>query len=728
MLLALLPFALGGPSRLGYAFLSGTEFAVREKATIDYVYVVGEAGLDPGDQLRVEDPVLHGARWSLYGVPQLDPSRCTPWDPAHVGSTSLITVSTTGPATLRLDRVNEDGAPVADDHAGSPAVSVWSVVRVERGALRAGDEVVLTYGDTSLNPDCGHELPPRALRALEWPLEVNVDGTWEPVTPTPTFSTLPLEEPARLWIVAPSQAEAGTPFKLRVAVLDAYGNAVESWRGTVTLGAEWGGASHTWTAEDRGVYDFFVTAAEPGIHRVAVTADFAAGQSNPVRVHAPGQAPARSVWWGDIHAHNGHSYLDADGSWVDDNVVYARDVVGLDFAAESMKAEPVQIRGEENWAILQDSCATQTVDGSFVYLLATEWMGGYTGTFDAGHHNFYYDSCDAPILSHLSERTPDGLGDFGSGNGPYEWAEARRLEGIETVIVPHATRYTGYHWGPASINNEWRTVAEVVSGWGISLDGVGEAGSIEDGLNSGQRMGFIGASDNHDGWMGNDVGTVTVGNGGQIGLTALLAPRLDRPSLFAALRDRYSYGTTGERILLDFSATDGDAALRSGGYYVARSPTFRVEVHGTDTVDAVHLLALETRETARVRFLTTWYPGVADFEGTWTWSDWDGTDHAVWAQVDQPPRGVDLPGEYAWASPIWFTRDCASGAEDPAGWCDAPSGDSGVTDSAPPPDAPSSDPPDTGPAEGRCGCALADRVAGAYAWALAGLVLARRRR
>lgn len=739
MLPALATLALAGADRLGYAFLSDDGFTVREKVTIDYVYVVGSEGLGRGDRIRVEDPVLHGARWSLYGAAQLDPSVCTPWDPADAGSFSLVTVSTTGAATVSLERVNPAGVAMDDERSETPATAVYSMVTVESGRLDPGDEVVLRYGDTSTNPDCGHELAPRALERLAWPIEVDLDGAWESVTPSPTLTTVARAEAARLWVVAPSYVEAGTPFDLHVAVLDTYGNPVTGWRGTVSVGAEWGGASHTFTSADGGVHDLSVEVLKGNtVSRIEVDAGFASGVSNPIRSFHRAFPPERFVWWGDIHVHNGHSYQDDDGAWVDDNVVYARDVVGLDVAAESMKAEPVQIRGEDNWEMVKEACASSSVDGEFIYLLATEWMGGYAEGFDVGHHNFYYDGCDAPIMSHITSSKPEGMNTFGSGAGPYEWAEARRLEGIETVIVPHATLYTGYSWSPESVDNGWRTVAEVVSGWGISLDGAGDEGSVEEGLAAGQRMGFLGASDNHDGWMGNDVNTVTVGNGGQIGLTAFVAARLDRASIFGALRDRDTYGTTGERILLDFAATENGVEVRAGRYYVAREPTFTVIANGTDTLTAIRLLALPIRGGAQVEVLNTWYPEDLDYEGSWTWYDWDGGEHAVWVEVEQPARASALPGEYAWSSPIWVTRDCRGDAEDLAGNCAGDSADSGGDPGSESPDSASADSggPDSTPLGetgrevpgARCACGVAGTASGAYGWLLLGLVLARRRR
>ena len=64
----------------------------------------------------------------------------------------------------------------------------------------------------------------------------------------------------------------------------------------------------------------------------------------------------------------------------------------------------------------------------------------------------------------------------------------------------------------------------------------------------GHRLGVVGGTDTHFSQPGRPVlGPFDLG-----GLTAALAPRLDRGELWQALHQRRCYATTGERILLDF--------------------------------------------------------------------------------------------------------------------------------------------------------------------------------
>ena len=58
-------------------------------------------------------------------------------------------------------------------------------------------------------------------------------------------------------------------------------------------------------------------------------------RSNPILIHS--SSPEERVFWGDIHVHHGHSYEDEDGTGVDLNHEYGRDVRAMDFGAETVK-------------------------------------------------------------------------------------------------------------------------------------------------------------------------------------------------------------------------------------------------------------------------------------------------------------------------------------------------------------------------------------------------------
>lgn len=503
-MLPLLP--LVSASLAGSAYLAEDRFTVADKATIRLHYVVGSEGLDAGDGIRIRDPEFHGVRWSLWGRDVLDASQCTPPRDDEDPSVSLLTARTDGDATVALTRS-------VDETGGSSSEEAWTEVRVDAGSLAPGDEIVVVYGDTSQGADCGHEMPDRAFHGVELETWEDTGSGWSELTESPALEIEALDAVATLHVVAPSMVAAGERATLKVAPLDAYGNAVEQWTGTVTVDEAYGGAVHTFSRADAGFHDFEVTFDGVGtVHRVTVTSGDLTGTSNPVRVYDPAAPPSVVPWWGDIHVHFGHSYW-KDGQYVDENVVYARDIAGLDFSAESLKVDPVSLDAETLWEELKENCVGNTVDGEFVSLLGFEWMGNLVGK-DNGHHNFYMDTCDVDRPSHYdATRFPEGIDGFGSGRGPYEWAAEREAEGTQVVVVPHAPLYTGFNWGAEARDDHYRRAAEVYSEWGFAMQPPNRAGSIPDGLRSGNRMGFIAASDNHVGWMGNPYSVKTVPSG-----------------------------------------------------------------------------------------------------------------------------------------------------------------------------------------------------------------------
>jgi hypothetical protein len=90
---------------------------------------------------------------------------------------------------------------------------------------------------------------------------------------------------------------------------------------------------------------------------------------------------------------------------------------------------------------------------------------------------------------------------------------------------------------------------EVVSCWGIF------EWLLDDALELGQLFAVMANSDGHKGRPGAEgPGAGEFGIAG--GLTCVLAQSLTRDAIFAALKQRRCYGTTGARILLSFSAND----------------------------------------------------------------------------------------------------------------------------------------------------------------------------
>ena len=693
------------PEPVGKVLMVPTQLPVHEKVTFQVVYVVGPGGLSAGDAIRVEDPVFHGMRWAKGGYLQTDPTACTPLGaPDAPSSAGLVTAAASADtAEVTLARDNE---------SASLFITGNTTAFVTSGTLAPGDTITFTFGDTTENPDCGFQTLTRAMRELNLRVYEKLDGGGFTEVQGPLFDFVTLRAPRTILVSAPSQALVGVPISVIVAALDDLGNNTPVFSDTVTLAGE----STTFTRADEGVWRVEITLDTPGITRLeAVTSKGDRWVSNPIEVFS--SAPPLSVYWGDLHTHHGHHYTDETGQLIDLNHEYARDVVGLQVGCESQKPEPDVLDGEALWAHMQAVCEEWTEEGRYVAMLGFEWMGNVNSPGQEGHHNVYYDRCDGP----QADASTTGL----TGGDLSLWAfiaETEATLGARSFSVPHASVYTGFNWRDR--DDQYRPIAEVFSEWGDSTQQNGPGSGVYDGLAAGNRMGFMAASDNHDGWLGNRFAYKNAYGG----FAAFVATDLSREGIYDALTSRSTYATTGIRPILRFGAEDG-GAVPMGVEYVGETPTFSWAYAAEGVIDTVELLAVSVEGGGVVTTLTTWSPGTVDAEGSFTWADWDkDTTTAVWLHITE--RG----GEEAWSSPIWVTADCGGvNVYDVAGRCGDDSGADSATDDSAADDSAADDSAagDGGGDDkpGRCGgCATGARGEAALAAALGLTLLIRRRR
>lgn len=640
----------------GSAVLDPDRVPVGVATTFALRFEVGGAGIAPGGGFAVRDPVFYGMRWSHYGAFTTDPALCTrEWSVRGSKGDGLLTARADSGADVTVWRETCD----TDRHRDV----MTEVIALD--PLPPGDVVVLTFGDvgpTDSAPEgdaeCAVYTPWRAYEQVTFPVAMREtpDQDYRPLPSSPALRVEADADPVVALALLPSQAVMGSPTDLRLVGLDRHGNPAPGLAGPVRCrsrdsGGGGGEVDVTHRMDGRGGWGVFsVTFPYPGVRWLEC--DFPGGLaavSNPIRIEA--EAPATSVFWGDIHAHNGHGYTGPDGRWVDENVVYARDVMGLDFGAVVPKAKPLEIDEDGLWDRLQRVCVDEETD-AYVPFLGYEWMGDPQVD---GHHNVYFDSCEAG-LADARDLAP--LGESGS------LFDLVRPLGRHAVILPHATCFTGHNWGVVS---DQRTTAEVFSAWGDDLQDPTDPGAVQQGLLRGQVLGFVAASDNHDGFMGNPMAAFN----DRGGLAALVAPARTRADLFGALRGRSSYATDGARILLDFRVVDRFVAtdvvtIPMGARYVGRVPMVRGTVHGTAPLGEA------------VLWSGRWPGGdmvdVARWELDGAWSaelSFDATAGRLPFDADAfyYLEAVQVDGGRAWSSPIWIDRECGQAA-DPLGICD----------------------------------------------------------
>jgi len=606
------------PSALGLIDLSADTFPVHEQVMVELVYTA-PLELRPGDTIRVEEPLFHGMRWAKWGYLTTDITRCTGLSETEEASVGAIRASTSNGAEIFLYHATEN----SDIHA-------YGYVDVElgKGGLPAGETLTIRMGIIDTDIDCGWQTSNRAFQSVPIRAYEMLGQAKEPVLiqPVPTLSFSPWDEVEAVRAIAPSQAVVGEAVPIRVVGLDRWGNV--AGEGGVEV--------------QEAVFD------SPGVHRVEVEAYGETVTSNPIRVTEE-EAPLK-VYWGDLHTHHGHSYDDDEGDWVNANHDYARDVMGLDYASESVKTAPYELDYENVWAIQQRACREFTVDGEYIALLGFEWMGDQA----QGHHNVYVDGCEAPQGSF-------GWLDIAEDMWPFmEDVEAQY--GYSVVSIPHASAFTGFNWKVR--DDRLRPVAEVYSEWDSSMD---EAlnGSVPDGLRSGNRLGLIAASDNHDGWLGNTLAVKDAPGG----IGAIVASELTATALLEGMQAHRTIATTGERILVDVEVEAGGEVYPVGSDVPGGDARLRWSAHGTDAIErvAVRMTAIPARD--QTADWGAWSPGALDAEGEIE-LPWGAHTVVVWLEVTQ------ADGEKAWSSPLWINPPelppsdggCAAAGAGVGGW------------------------------------------------------------
>ena len=482
-----------------------------------------------------------------------------------------------GWSTPQVEREDEAGyTRVTTDAAGVTLVpstvdQQLLGIRVEGRALAAGKHVRIEYG---AGPQGAHADRFAERGSRFW---VAVDGDGDGVRgllpDSPSVDVVP-GPPEQMVVTAPSVARPGENVPVRMAVLDAEGDAWPRAEGEVTLRAPAGVDVSTrvrLVAADRGCRRVDAVAASEAVVRFEASGPGSIhGASNPLVV----SRSLPRIYWGDLH---GHSSLSDGTGTPEDYFRYARDVAALDVAAltdhDHWGMEPLATH-PALWEEIRAQVRAFHEPGRFVTVLGYEWT-----SWIHGHRHVLYFGDEGRVLDSVDPAydTPQKLWDA--------------LRGQPALTITHHTA-----GGPIAAN--WsippdpalEPVTEVASVHGSSeapdsprviYDAV--AGNFaRDALGRGYRLGFVGSGDGHDGHPG--LAQLASGNGGLVGI---LADALTRESVLAAVRARRVYATNGPRIVLHATL---DGAPMGAVVAARRSSTLQVLVVGTAALARVDLV------------------------------------------------------------------------------------------------------------------------------------------
>lgn len=667
------PFPKSGGD-LGTAEVQSAESPANTVGTWTVVYTAGPNGIKLGGAIKVEFPVS----WfsmpddSMKAVQTEHPDR-NHYVTAHV-SREDVTVS------LAIDNLLLEGRRhrLARDF----------VVKLTRGALRGGDTITVTLGDTANRRNLGTNSPTTAEADV---VRVGVDadgsGVFSEIAEPPALTITPAPAVEAV-VLAPMVVQPGAPFEVKVVMLDQYYNLASDSTAVFRLTSTDSKAVLppliSMGAHDEGIKRASVTINSPGFQqlRLEVVSLGRALYTGSAVLKCSASDPPLHLYWGDLHSHSAFSW-DAEGNH---NFEYARDVAGLDFyASTEHNNNPLDSSGgvtPDNWKRIQELVKEFYAPGRFVTLLAFEATLG----FNYGHHNVFYRDIDEPIF-------PDSEYD----TLPKIW---KALEDRKAFTIPHhmGIRFLPksdietvhlainpiYRWedlnfdspefqaerkvlrGGTDINWKFRNdkidrALEIFSmhgqselydpNWELSYEyqrdpnGGGDSQGVSvpgphyarDGWALGHRNAVIASSDNHSAKPGQRFN----------GLAAVWAPALNRENIWDAVYNKNIYGTTGERIWLEFSV-DGHAMGQE--FTASAKPTIRATVAGTDEI--AHL------EIVKFSFIKNEYaiaykvsPG--SFVAEVTHQDDQFTGDSMYylrARQATPVRDREV---WVWSSPIW---------------------------------------------------------------------------
>lgn len=503
-----MPFSTYLPERMGTITLAPAgPFVAGAHAELTLVYTAGTFGIDDTGMVKISWRTT-----SDMSKPQFDKPQAA----------NFTTVEASNGARLEVwfDRLNV--RPYANT----------LLIRVGRGYLRDGDTLTVRLGDRRQGSP-GFRLQTNVEARVELKTSVDVFATYEfcelPVQPA--FDLVP--GPAVSWkAILPSLAIVGEPFRLAVVAEDRWGNPTADAAQNFELASSLplrGLPARLEIKNGDGprVIENLVATAEGDLDISLVADGEVLARANPLRVVK--QATLRR-YWGDLHGQSGETI---GMGTADAYFRYARDAAFIDMVGH--QGNDFQIT-DTFWTELNRLTAEFDVPGQFVCLPGYEWSGN-TGM--GGDRNIFFRREGRPIRRSSHILVPGQT----STEAIYTADELfRGLEGEDAIVIAHVGgRYADLKYAH---DGRLERAVEVHSTWG-TFEWI-----LHDAFEKGFRVGVVCHSDDHKGRPGaTRPGASSFGAVG--GLTCYFMPELTRDALFAALRQRRHYGTTGVRIFVD---------------------------------------------------------------------------------------------------------------------------------------------------------------------------------
>ena len=435
--------------------------------------------------------------------------------------------------------------------------------RLHGGYLREGDAITIVFGDTSQGSP-GMQMQTFVESGFEFKVlaDVCAVGHYVPLPETPAVSIVP--GPPKHWkAVLPTLRRPGELFQLGLKVEDSWGNpsdlASAQLRLEPSMAVENLPQHVEYLPGNRSMSIENLTVGGSG----DLWVDVRSGKkllcrAGPLLIR-DGEV---SGYWGDLHGQSGESIgVTTSRQYFD----FARNKSFLDVT--SHQANDFQVNNAF-WAYLNELTEHYHEPDRFVTFPGYEWSGN---TAVGGDRNVFFRTEGRQIhrSSHALLPERDDLDtDANDANALFS-----ALKDEDCVVYAHV----GGRYADTAYAHDARleTAMEIHSAWGTF------EWMLTDGFALGHRCGVVCNSDGHKGRPGASYpGAATFGAYG--GLTCFYTSELSRDGIFACLRQRHHYGTTGCRLHLEVNAH-----AAGGGRLFHRDPKVFADPSATETNDVM---------------------------------------------------------------------------------------------------------------------------------------------
>ncbi len=367
-------------------------------------------------------------------------------------------------------------------------------------------------------------------------------------------------------IIAPSIVVKDKKFDCLVRFEDKFKNLVEDVSRVITLSilSEQNDQSYVQDIRidksSKGVYIVKdLTIPNLGLFFIEIKYQKVSAKSNPIL--SKNKSLEKKLFWGFIHGHSAMSDGIRPLKDYFDNLLKA----GLDFGT-STEHDRLSETKDTDFDEIRRTVESYNTEEQFVSFFAFEWGTWYTG----GHGDIciYFKDSNSPI--------------FRSELPAYDTTEkiinALKPYKEKALMIGHHTALRPGHRNWSVLDNDLEKLVEIYSNWGnqeysfvegnplpprYKFFGIGnyarkkgpvleKKGSfVKDALQRGYKLGFTAGGDDHYG-LSPSLNVEPEDGLYPPGIMALWAENLTRDSLWKALHQRKTYGTTGPRVIVEF--------------------------------------------------------------------------------------------------------------------------------------------------------------------------------